>query len=137
MALMVMHATSLGAKKLEEYKIAKLQQKIDKEKRINELKAFIEARKQTLEKEKQVKLDIIDQEVKKGKYTTKEEADLKIAEVNAQYTKDIIDNDEQILIAQGQINLLQNESVNQTAEMASNIGITGGGILSAITGSNI
>lgn len=136
MALMVMHATSLGAKKLEEYKIAKLQQKVDKEKRINELKAFIEARKQTLEKEKQVKLDIIDQEVKKGKYT-KEEADLKIAEVNAQYTKDIIDNDEQILIAQRQINLLQNESANQTAEMASNIGITGGGILSAITGSNI
>ena len=136
MALMVMYATSLGAKKLEEYKIAKLQQKIDKEKRINELKAFIEARKQTLEKEKQVKLDIIDQQVKKDKLS-KEEANAKIAEVNAQYTKDIIDNDEQILIAQGQINLLQNESVNQTAEMASNISITGGGILSAITGSNI
>ncbi|MGN1279010.1 MAG: phage tail tape measure protein, partial [Candidatus Onthovivens sp.] len=50
MALMVMYATSLGAKKLEEYKIAKLQQKIDKEKRINELKAFIETRKQTLER---------------------------------------------------------------------------------------
>lgn len=136
MALMVMHATSLGAKKLEEYKIAKLQQKIDKEKRINELKAFIEARKQTLEKEKQVKLDIIDQQAKKGELN-EAQANAKIAEVNAQYTKDIIDNDEQILIAQGQINLLQNESVNQTAEMASNIGITGGGILSAITGSNI
>ena len=136
MALMVMYATSLGAKKLEEYKIAKLQQKIDKEKRINELKAFIEARKQTLEKEKQVKLDIIDQQAKKG-LLNEEQANAKIAEVNAQYTKDIIDNDEQILIAQGQINLLQNESINQTAEMASNIGITGGGILSAITGSNI
>lgn len=136
MALMVMYATSLGAKKLEEYKIAKLQQKIDKEKRINELKTFIEARKQTLEKEKQIKLDIINQKVKKDELT-EAEAKAEIAEINAQYTKDIIDNDEQILIAQGQINLLQNESVNQTAEVASNIGITGGGILSAITGSNI
>ena len=136
MALMVMYATSLGAKKLEEYKIAKLQQKIDKEKRINELKTFIEARKQTLEKEKQIKLDIINQKVKKDELT-EAKAKAEIAEVNAQYTKDIIDNDEQILIAQGQINLLQNESVNQTAEVASNIGITGGGILSAITGSNI
>ena len=136
MALMVMYATSLGAKKLEEYKIAKLQQKIDKEKRINELKTFIEARKQTLEKEKQVKLDIIDQQAKKGELN-EAKANAKIAEINSQYTKDIIDNDEQILIAQGQINLLQNESVNQTAEVASNIGITGGGILSAITGSNI
>lgn len=136
MALMVMYATSLGAKKLEEYKIAKLQQKIDKEKRINELKAFIETRKQTLEKEKQVKLDIIDQKAKKG-LLTENEANAKIAEINAQYSEKAIENDYAILAAQGQINLLQNESTNQTAEIASNIGITGGGILSAITGSNI
>ena len=136
MALMVIYATSLGAKKLEEYKIAKLQQKIDKEKRINELKAFIETRKQTLEKEKQVKLDIIDQKAKKG-LLTENEANAKIAEINAQYSEKAIENDYAILAAQGQINLLQNESTNQTAEIASNIGITGGGILSAITGSNI
>ena len=136
MALMVMYATSLGAKKLEEYKIAKLQQKIDKEKRINELKAFIETRKQTLEKEKQVKLDIIDQKAKKG-LLTENEANAKIAEINDQYSEKAIENDYAILAAQGQINLLQNESTNQTAEIASNIGITGGGILSAITGSNI
>ena len=136
MALMVLYATSLGAKKLEEYKIAKLQQKIDKEKRINELKAFIETRKQTLEKEKQVKLDIIDQKAKKG-LLTEAEANAKIAEINAQYSEKAIENDYAILAAQGQINLLQNESTNQTAEIASNIGITGGGILSAITGSNI
>ena len=136
MALMVIYATSLGAKKLEEYKIAKLQQKIDKEKRINELKAFIETRKQTLEKEKQVKLDIIGQKAKKG-LLTEDEANAKIAEINAQYSEKAIENDYAILAAQGQINLLQNESTNQTAEIASNIGITGGGILSAITGSNI
>ena len=136
MALMVMYATSLGAKKLEEYKIAKLQQKIDKEKRINDLKDFINTRKETLEKEKQLKLEIIEQEVKDDKLT-KEEADAKIAEINAQYTEKMIENDEQILIAQGEINLLQNESVNQTANIASNIGMTTGGILSAITGSNI
>ena len=135
MALMVMYATSLGAKKLEEYKIAKLQQKIDKEKRINELKAFIETRKQTLEKEKQLKLDIIDQKAKKG-LLDEEQANAKIAEINAQYSEKAIENDDAILAAQGQINLLQNESVNKTAEMASNIGIAGGGILSAITGSN-
>ena len=136
MALMVMYATSLGAKKLEEYKIAKLQQKIDKEKRINELKAFIETRKQTLEKEKQVKLDIIDQKAKKGLLTA-DQANAEIAEINAQYSEKAIENDYAILAAQGQINLLQNESANQTAEIAGNIGITGGGILSAITGSNI
>ena len=135
MALMVMHATSLGAKKLEEYKIAKLQQKIDKEKRINELKAFIETRKQTLEKEKQLKLDIIDQQAKKG-LLNESQANAKIAEINAQYSEKAIENDNAILAAKGQINLLQNESVNKTAEMASNIGIAGGGILSAITGSN-
>lgn len=136
MALMVMYATSLGAKKLEEYKIAKLQQKIDKEKRINDLKDFIITRKETLEKEKQLKLDIIAKEVENNKLT-EAEAKAKIAEVNAQYTKDMIDNDEQILVAQGQLNLLQNESVNQTADIVSNIGIANGGILSAITGSNI
>ena len=136
MALMVMYATSLGAKKLEEYKIAKLQQKIDKEKRINDLKDFITARKKTLEKEKQLKLEIIEQEVKDEKLT-KEQADAKIAEINSQYTEKMIENDEQILIAQDEINLLQNESANQTANIASNIGMTTGGILSAITGSNI
>ena len=136
MALMVMYATSLGAKKLEEYKIAKLQQKIDKEKRINDLKSFINTRKETLEKEKQLKLDIIAKEVENGKLT-EAQAKTKIAEVNAQYSEKAIENDEQILIAQGQINLLQNESVNQTADIVSNIGMAGGGILSAITGSNI
>lgn len=136
MALMVMYATSLGAKKLEEYKIAKLQQKIDKEKRINDLKSFINTRKETLEKEKQLKLDIIAEELKDDKIT-KAQADAKIAEIEAQYTKDRIDNDEQILIAQDEINLLQNESVHQTADIVSNIGMTGSGILSAITGSNI
>lgn len=136
MALMVMYATSLGAKKLEEYKIAKLQQKIDKEKRINDLKSFINTRKETLEKEKQLKLDIIANEVKDGKLT-KTQADAKIAEINTQYSEKMIENDDQILIAQGQINLLQNESVNQTADIVSNIGMAGGGILSAITGSNI
>lgn len=136
MALMVMHATSLGAKKLEEYKIAKLQQKIDKEKRINDLKDFITARKKTLEEEKQLKLKIIDKEVENDKIT-EAEANAKIAEINAQYSEKAIENDDAILAAQGQINLLQNESANQTAEIAGNIGITGGGILSAITGSNI
>ena len=136
MALMVMYATSLGAKKLEEYKIAKLQQKIDKEKRINDLKDFINTRKETLEKEKQVKLDIIAKEVQDGKLT-EAQANAKIAEINSQYTEKMIENDEQILIAQGQINLLQNESVNKTADIVSNIGMTSGGILSAITGSNI
>ena len=136
MALMVMYATSLGAKKLEEYKIAKLQQKIDKEKRINDLKDFINTRKETLEKEKQLKLDIIAKEVQDGKLT-EAQANAKIAEINSQYTEKMIENDEQILIAQGEINLLQNESVNQTANIASNIGMTTGGILSAITGSNI
>lgn len=131
-----MYATSLGAKKLEEYKIAKLQQKIDKEKRINDLKSFINTRKETLEKEKQLKLDIIAEELKDDKIT-KAQADAKIAEIEAQYTKDRIDNDEQILIAQDEINLLQNESVHQTADIVSNIGMTGSGILSAITGSNI
>lgn len=133
---MVIYATSLGAKKLEEYKIAKLQQKIDKEKRINDLKDFITARKKTLEKEKQLKLEIIEQEVKDEKLT-KEQADAKIAEINAQYTQDMIDNDEQILIAQAEINLLQNESVSKTADIVSNIGMAGGGILSAVTNSNI
>lgn len=136
MALMVMYATSLGAKKLEEYKIAKLQQKIDKEKRINDLKSFINTRKETLEKEKQLKLDIIAKEVENGKLT-EAQAKVKIAEVNAQYSEKIIENDDQILVAQGQLNLLQNESVNQTADIVSNIGMAGGGILSAITGSNI
>lgn len=136
MALMVMYATSLGAKKLEEYKIAKLQQKIDKEKRINDLKDFITARKKTLEEEKQLKLKIIDKEVENDKIT-EAEANAKIAEINAQYSEKAIENDDTILAAQGQINLLQNESANQTAEIAGNIGITGGGILSAITGSNI
>ena len=136
MALMVMYATSLGAKKLEEYKIAKLQQKIDKEKRINDLKDFINTRKETLEKEKQLKLDIVAKEVQDGKLTEAKKKK-KIAEINSQYTEKMIENDEQILIAQGEINLLQNESVNQTANIASNIGMTTGGILSAITGSNI
>lgn len=136
MALMVMYATSLGAKKLEEYKIAKLQQKIDKEKRINDLKSFINTRKETLEKEKQLKLDIVAEELKDNKIST-DEARVKNAKIEAQYTQDKIDNDEQILIAQDEINLLQNESVHQTADIASNIGMTTGGILSAITGSNI
>ena len=94
------------------------------------------------------RLAIIEQKSNNNKVKTKEnETDLQIRTqealskvkdlVKTDNLKDIINNDEQILIAQGQINLLQNESVNQTAEMASNIGITGGGILSAITGSNI
>lgn len=131
-----MYATSLGAKKLEEYKIAKLQQKIAKEQRINDLKDFIITRKETLEKEKQFKLDLIAKEVEEGKITT-DKARAKSAEIEAQYTQDRIDNDEQILVAQAEINLLQNESVNKTADIVSNIGMAGGGILSAITGSNI
>ena len=131
-----MYATSLGAKKLEEYKIAKLQQKIAKEQRINDLKDFIITRKETLEKEKQFKLDLIAKEVEEDKITI-DEARAKSAEIEAQYTQDRIDNDEQILVAQAEINLLQNESVNKTADIVSNIGMAGGGILSAITGSNI
>lgn len=131
-----MYATSLGAKKLEEYKIAKLQQKIAKEQRINDLKDFIITRKETLEKEKQFKLNLIAKEVEEDKITT-DEARVKSAEIEAQYTQDRIDNDEQILVAQAEINLLQNESVNKTADIVSNIGMAGGGILSAITGSNI
>ena len=131
-----MYATSLGAKKLEEYKIAKLQQKIAKEQRINDLKDFIITRKETLEKEKQFKLDLIAKEVEEDKITT-DAARAKSAEIEAQYTQDRIDNDEQILVAEAEINLLQNESVNKTADIVSNIGMAGGGILSAITGSNI
>ena len=136
MALMVMYATSLGAKKLEEYRIAKLQQKIDKEQRINDLKDFIITRKETLEKEKQFKLKLIEKEVEEGKLTT-DEARVKNAEIEAQYTQDKIDSDEQILLAQDQINLLQDESVHQTADIVSNLGMAGGGILSAVTNSNI
>lgn len=135
MGLMLVYATSMGAKKLEEYKIAKLQQKIDKEKRINDLKSFIETRKKTLEKEKQLKLDIISQKMQKG-ILTEEQGNLEIAKINAQYSEKAIASDEQILIAQKEINLLQAETVNNTGAVANNVAITAGGILSAVTGSN-